>query len=169
MNYHYEALLDFFGADPEELPGEPPDGELRWPDALSDKHALALRLHRSLVEIEGGEAASKAEAGRYAARAATFARRAAWIKQQLVALALADGTPNPKGGSKLACGPTLTLSAVRTESIEIVDAKAIPDEFRRLIPARMEPDKAAIKEHLHLTGEVVAGTAPKYNHHLRIS
>ena len=106
------------------------DNTLRY---QKNENAMALLL---MTEIE---ALNK--------RLKVHENNALWAKNYLAAIV--------KPGEKLeyGCG---RISWRRSTSVEIVDAQAIPADFRRIIPERWEPDKEQIKQSLN-AGQIVPG------------
>lgn len=63
--------------------------------------------------------------------------------------------------------PTLKINFRKSESVLITDANLIPDELKRVVPEKKEPDKAKIKDVIK-SGESVLGAELIVNQSIQI-
>lgn len=63
--------------------------------------------------------------------------------------------------------PTLKINFRKSESVIITDSNLIPDDFKRVIPEKKEPDKVKIKDAIK-SGESVLGAELVVNQNIQI-
>lgn len=140
------------------------DGE--WMEALAGLQGAieekAENTAKAIRILEADAETFKAEAQRMMAHAQTRQKRVQSLKDYLQANLEAVGLEKIKAGLF-----TVALQA-SPPSCRIIDEVAIPTEYQRVIPARIEVDARAIIAHWKDTGEGVPGAEVIQSRHLRI-
>lgn len=91
-----------------------------------------------ISEMNGDSAKLKTEIDRLTAKKKHLDNRVTWLKTQLL------NFYNANGGEKIKAG-TFTVSAKKSEYVDIPDASLIPKKYLKV---KTEPDKTAIKDAL---------------------
>ncbi|MDO9313362.1 MAG: siphovirus Gp157 family protein [Burkholderiaceae bacterium] len=124
----------------DETTGEMPEG-FEDARALVSTKAVAVTAYI----LENGKQAEylKEAAKELMDRARTAEKRNAWLRQYLASHMAGAGITKIADERGLF---SATLDVGRDKAVEVFDAAQLPDDYMRLIPAKVEPDKSLIAQ-----------------------
>lgn len=141
-----QLLLESGDCDQEEL-------EARLERVEGTIHERMEGLACLVRELEISALAAKDEAARLAKRADSFARNADRLKAWMQRYLEDTGMEKPIKGTRFTVGLNRCPPSVR-----VLDERAIPEPFWRVVPQTKTIDKRAILEAYQRGGEIVDGT-----------
>jgi len=108
-------------------------------------------IGKLVLELRSDIESVKVEEDRLAKRLSGFTSKMEWLKNYLLVEMQSTNTLKVK--------KDVISVAVRDNppSAELVDIEQVPEQYVRVIPERLEPDKKAIIEHFKETGELISG------------
>jgi hypothetical protein len=124
---------------------DPEDGTL--PEGFEDaRHLVTTKARAVVAYIADNERQAeylREAAKEFAARAKTADKRNAWLRQYLMTHMAECGFTKIADERGLF---SATLDVGRDKSVDVFDAAQLPADYMRLIPAKVEPDKALIAQ-----------------------
>ena len=118
-------------------------------ESIGDK---AENIGKLWLELQGEVKAVGTEIERLGKHKSQLDRKSQWLKDYLLRELDSAGLPEIKR-------PTIKI-AIRTNppSVNVIDIDAIPEKYKRLVPAIYEANKKDISDLYKETGEMVSGT-----------
>jgi len=112
----------------------------------------AENIGKVVISMESISESIEHEIARLTARQKSINNRASYLRDYLFTEMMASGNDRIQG-------TVLTLSLRKSPpSCQVLDEKAIPEQFIRIIPEQRQVDKRGILDHFKATGEVPNGT-----------
>lgn len=108
-------------------------------------------IGKLVVELRSDIEAVKVEEDRLARRRSGFTSKMEWLKSYLLVEMQSANILKVKRD-------VISVSIQNNPpSAELIDIDQVPEQYVRIIPERIEPDKKSIIEHFKETGEIVPG------------
>ena len=145
----YTALMSDIDAETGEVP----------PEVSAELDALAPQLEHKIEALAGARARLKADAKACADLAASYRARVVARENEIDRLERYTLECMQVAGLARVRGATATAYVQASTSVEVTcAASGLPSRYLRVVPARIEPDKVALKSALE-AGETIEGAS----------